>query len=98
MSDTENIGPYYRNVGTLLLGLLAVIVIGLVGVLLLGKPLTDLAVKVLGALALCDLFGALLIIVRPKRFDDVFRMVIAALPFTKYTGNAVSEGAGKADL
>lgn len=80
----QNIGPYYRMVGAFLLFLLGVLVIGLVAGLVLKVPLDPLVVKVMAGLAGAILLGALLIIVRPARFDDLFRTVIAALPFTKY--------------
>ena len=83
----ENIGPYYRVVGAILLLLFVVIVVGLVVPLIgHGSPPSDVVAKILAGLAAVDFFGFLLITVRPKRFDDVFRMVIAALPFTKYQG------------
>ena len=82
----ENIGPYYRAVGAVLLLVFVVIIVGLVAPLVIkgSLPTDTVVVKVLAGLAIVDFFGFLLITVRPKRFDDVFRMVVAALPFTKY--------------
>lgn len=80
----QNIGPYYRAVGAFLLFLLGVLVVGLVVALVLKAPLDPLVVKVLAGLAVMMLVGALLIIVRPARFDSLFRTVITALPWTKY--------------
>lgn len=80
----QNIGPYYRAVGAFLLFLLGVLVVGLVAALVLKVPLDPLVVKVMAGLAGMILLGALLIIVRPARFDSLFRTVIAALPFTRY--------------
>lgn len=88
----ENIGPYYRLVGAFLLFLLAVLVVGLVVALLIKVPLDPLVVKVMAGLAGMILSGALLIIVRPARFDSFFRMVISALPFTKYGSPAAPGG------
>lgn len=84
----ENIGPYYRVVGAVLLLVFVVIIVGLVAPLVTrgALPTDPVVVKVLAGLAIVDFFGFLLITVRPKRFDDVFRMVVAALPFTKYQG------------
>jgi len=84
LAPEENIGPYYRLVGAFLLFLLGVLVVGLVAGLVLKVPLDPLVVKVMAGLAGMILLGALLIIVRPARFDSLFRTVIAALPFTKY--------------
>lgn len=84
LSPEQNIGPYYRAVGAFLLFLLGVLVVGLVAALVLKAPLDPLVVKVLAGLAGMMLMGALLIIVRPARFDSLFRTVIAALPWTKY--------------
>lgn len=83
----QNIGPYYRVVGAVLLLLFVVIVVGLVAPLIgHGQAPSDGVAKILAGLAGVDFFGFLLITVRPKRFDDVFRMIVAALPFTKYQG------------
>lgn len=84
LTPEQNIGPYYRAVGIFLLFLLGATVLGFLAAVLLQVPLTDLVVKVLAGLAGIELLGALLIIVRPARFDDLFRTVIAALPFTRY--------------
>lgn len=88
LPETENIGPYYRAMGAVLLLVFVVIIVGLVAPLVTrgALPTDPVVVKVLGGLAVVDFFGFLLITVRPKRFDDVFKMVVAALPFTKYTG------------
>lgn len=97
LPPSENIGPYYRFVGAVLLLAFVVIIVGLVTPLVMrgALPTDPVVVKVLAGLAVVDFFGFLLITVRPKRFDDVFRMVISALPFTKY--GSVTEGAGKAE-
>lgn len=88
LTPEENIGPYYRVVGAVLLLVFVVIIVGLVAPLIVkgSLPTDPVVVKVLAGLAVVDFFGFLLITVRPKRFDDVFRMVVAALPFTKYQG------------
>ena len=91
LAPEENIGPYYRMVGAFLLFLLGVLVVGLVAALVLKVPLDPLVVKVMAGLAGMMLVGALLIIVRPARFDSLFRQVISALPFTKY-GSTPSGG------
>lgn len=88
LTPEDNIGPYYRVVGAVLLLMFVVIIVGLVAPLVTkgALPTDPGVVKVLAGLAVVDFFGFLLITVRPKRFDDVFRMVVAALPFTKYQG------------
>lgn len=86
LAPEENIGPYYRMVGAFLLFLLGVLVVGLVAALVLKVPLDPLVVKIVAGLAGMILVGALLIIVRPARFDDAFKMLVAALPWTRYSG------------
>lgn len=88
----QNIGPYYRLVGAFLLFLLGVLVVGLVAALVLKVPLDPLVVKVMAGLAGMILLGALLVIVRPARFDSLFRTVIAALPWTKYGSSTPTGG------
>lgn len=83
----QNIGPYYRAIGAVLLFLFAFIVVGLVWPLVTrGTAPSDFVVKVLAGLAGVDLIGFFLVVLRPARFDSVFRLIIAAIPWTKYQG------------
>lgn len=83
----QNIGPYYRNVGIFLMFLLGADVLTLLAAVLLQVPLTDTVFKVLGVMAAALLVAIFVVIWRPGKFDDAFRTIIAALPWTKYQGS-----------
>lgn len=89
----QNFTPWYIAFGVALLFLFIAITVTVLVLVVRQTPPPDLIVKVLAALAAADFFGFLLFILRPKRFDDIFRTVIAAVPWTKYQGTPPTGGA-----
>lgn len=83
MTDSD-IGPYYRWLGLGLLVMFALTVGTFLAAIILQVPLTDVAIKALGGIAGIEMLSALILIIRPKRFDDLFKTVVSALPFTRY--------------
>ena len=81
----QNIAPAYMMFGAVLL-LVFVAIVGtlLVPILTAGTMPADFVVKVLAALAVMDFVGFLLFVLRPRRFDSLFRQVVSSLPFFKY--------------
>ena len=80
----QNIGPYYRYAGIFLMFLLGCTVLTFCAAVLLQVPMTSLVVKILAGMALGEVVGMILIILRPEKLDIVFRAVMAWLPYTRY--------------
>lgn len=81
----QNIGPAYMAFGAILLLVFVLIIATLLWpVATSGAMPSDFVVKVLAGLAVMDFVGFLLFILRPARFDQLFRDVVAALPGFKY--------------
>lgn len=86
LAPEQNIGPYYRAVGVFLMFLLGADVLTILAAVLMRVPLTDFVFKVLGGMGASLLVAIFVVIWRPGKFDDAFRTIIAALPWTKYQG------------
>lgn len=80
----DSIGPYYRYAGIFLFAMFGLTVGTFLAAILFQVPLDSLVVKVLAGMAAGEMFAALLIIIRDKRFDSLFKTFVSALPFTKY--------------
>lgn len=84
LAPEENIAPAYMAFGAVLL----LVFVAIVGTILFAvathAPLDALVVKILAGLATGDFIGFLLFVLRPPRFDKLFRDVVTALPFFKY--------------
>lgn len=82
----RNIGPYYRVLGAVL----GVGALGLLGYAVARGQELDWV-----HLAIAGLFVVgMIALVRPEKFDVVFKAMIAKAPFTKFTGEPPAGGAG----
>lgn len=84
LAPEENIAPAYMAFGAVLLLVFVAIVGTILFAVATGLTLEPLVVKLLAALAILNFIGFLLFVLRPRRFDALFRSVVSSLPFFKY--------------
>ena len=84
IETTNDISPYYRYAGIFLLAMFGLTVCTFLAAVLLQTPMTSLVIKLLGILAVVEMLAALMIIIRDERFDRFFRILIGAIPWTKF--------------
>lgn len=91
LAPEENIAPAYMVFGSVLLLVFVAIVATILYAVATHATLDALVVKLLAALAGGDFVGFLLFVLRPRRFDELFRSIVTSLPFFKY-GSTPSGG------